>query len=84
MLHKGDEICNSKIRYSKKEAKLKKIENLKFKNPDLRIYQCNMCFDYHLTSSKLYDVYERKRKYQPTIIRKKRFHFIPSMVLDSD
>lgn len=82
MLHKVYEICNSKIRYSKKEAKEKRIKNLQFKNPDLRVYQCSVCFDYHLTSSKEFDVEERRRKYPAKIIRKKRFQFIPSMNFD--
>jgi len=83
-MHNGEYICKGKIRYSKHEAKQKRIINLQYRNPNLFIYQCPHCFDYHLTSTKQFDYKINKQK-QPTIqMRKKRFRFIPSMHLDNE
>ena len=84
MLHRDVEICDSKIKYSKKEAKEKRIKNMQFKNPNLFVYQCSVCFHYHLTSTKQFTEYKLKRKEPAKIIKKKRFRFIPSMVFDTE
>lgn len=68
-------ICTGKIRYkSKAEAKAKRVQNLQFRNPDLKIYKCPKCFDWHLTSHPYYDGFQRPKKLKPFNRKTRLFH----------
>lgn len=45
----NQELCNGKVKYSKNEAKNMKAKVGEQKNKSMRMYQCPLCFKYHLT-----------------------------------
>lgn len=45
-----DKTCNDKKCYSKTEAEKKKIAYMRKRNRKLRVYQCDECHYWHLTS----------------------------------
>jgi len=50
-LYMQEKKCNDKICYSKAEAERKKVAYMRRRNRKLRVYQCDECHHFHLTSN---------------------------------